>query len=45
MSDRIRAEPNKVASQMYLIWSSPESDASNLGYLFGNFHIETFLCV
>jgi hypothetical protein len=30
---------------MYLIWSSLESDASDLGYLFGNFHIESFPCV
>jgi hypothetical protein len=30
---------------MYLIWSSLESDASDLGYLFGNSHIESFPCV
>ncbi len=45
MSDWMRAETNKVPSQTYLVWSSPESDASNLGYLFSDFHIETFLCV
>ena len=36
---------HKIAGQIYLVWSSLESDASNLGYLCGNFHIEPFLCV
>ena len=30
---------------VYLIWSSLESDARNLRYLFSNFHIESFFCV
>jgi hypothetical protein len=35
----------KVAGRQYLVWSSLEGDASKLGYLFCDFHIEPFLCV
>jgi hypothetical protein len=30
---------------VYLIWSSLESDARNLRYLFSNFHIKSFFGV
>ncbi len=43
MSDWARTEINTNSREMYLVWSSLESDASDLGYLFGNFHIESFL--